>query len=59
MPDLEPLFYVVSVSLLGIAGNQFGNKACKEQLYSNDECHQGQIEQRLVCNRPELEPLGL
>lgn len=52
---LKPLLYIIGISLLGIAGNKFCNESCKEELYTNDKGHKCQVEERLVCNCPELQ----
>ena len=56
---LESFLYVICISFLGIAGDEFRNEAGKEELYSNYEGHKSQIEQRLICNCPEFESLCL
>ena len=56
---LESLFYIIGISFLRVAGNEFSNEACKEELHSNEQRHKGKVEERLVCDCPEFQALGL
>ena len=47
---LDDFLDVVAVTFVGASGDHLADESGEEKKYSEDDCYQSKVEQRLVCN---------
>ena len=52
-------YVVVVVAVLAVPGDHFADEAGEEELEAQDYCQEGEVEERLLCYRPECHSVAL